>query len=79
MRLSASVLAMASLLALAPLANAGGLDDAQADDTVIAPADDDDGAAAFSLGGLGTGGAIVIGALLAGAIAAGSSSNSGSH
>jgi len=74
MTLSIRLLAISAIVALAPAAYAGGLDDAVEDDEVIIPV-----VVPFSLGGLGGGAAIVVGAILVGALVASSGSDSGSH
>lgn len=81
MNLSVRLLAISTMLAFAPAAYAGGLDDPVEDEEVIIVEQGSSGSAPLSLalGSLGGGGALVAGLVLAAALAAAASGSSGSH
>lgn len=79
MRFSVRLLALSMIVALAPMAQAGGMNDVKDEPDVMVADDNDDQGGGMSLGSLGNSGALVAGGILALALIAAASGGSGSH
>ena len=79
MGFSVRLLALSTIVAFAPMAQAGGLDDVKDEPDVLVADDKDDQGGGILMGSLGNSGALVVGGVLALALIAAASGSSGSH